>query len=268
MIKFIFLFLLLYGALLVYMYTMQRKLLYFPDVDIAPPESYGLSGFSDLRVRSSDNLSVQLWYAPAAANMPTILYFHGNAAHIGNRSAIYGALSAQGFGVAALSYRGYGKSDGTPSEQGIYADARAALAFLTMEKNIPLSQIMLFGESLGTGVAIQIASESDVAAVILQAPYTSVAARAAQIYYYVPVRLLITDRFDSLSKIGRVKAPVLFFHGELDQVIPIQQGKALFDASPSLKRAYYFPQVGHTDFDPAIQTAHIIEFAKEYKIIR
>jgi pimeloyl-ACP methyl ester carboxylesterase len=164
-----------YVLLLAAMFAFQRNLIYLPDTAIELPEHYGLSGFSDERTTTDDHLTVQLWYKPAASGFPTVIYYHGNAYHLGSRAAILSALAQQGFGVAALSYRGYGKSAGRPSEQGIYRDARAAIRFITGQKNIPLSQILLFGESLGSGVAVQMASEFPVAGLILQSPYTSVA---------------------------------------------------------------------------------------------
>lgn len=262
------LFLLLgYAALLSFMYVYQRKLMYHPSTEISAPLFYGLSGFSDLRITSSDGTSLQLWYKPAESGFPTIAYFHGNASHIGDRAGIFQRFAQAGFGVAALSYRGYGKSEGSPNEQGIYSDARAAMAFLTMQENIPTSRILLYGESLGTGVAVQMATEYDVAMLVLQAPYTSITNRAGEMYRFLPVSLLLQDKFDSLSKIGQVRAPLLVFHGERDNVIPVAHGKALFTASPSLKRAHYFPEIAHNDFNFDIITKHLLEFAREHKLI-
>jgi uncharacterized protein len=256
-----------YLALVGCLYYYQRNLLYIPDRQVAAPQQYGLEGFEDLRATSADGVNVQLWYRKAAPNFPTVIYFHGNAAHLGNRAGIFAALAGQGFGVLALSYRGYGASEGSPTEDGIYHDARCAIAYLTEKHSIPLTSILLFGESLGTGVAIQMATEYNIAGVVLEAPYTSVAARAAEIYFYVPVNLLIKDRFDSLSKAPRVKAPVLILHGELDNVIPVQQGRALYAAITSAKKAIYFPRVAHNDFDTGEISAHVLDFAREHRLI-
>lgn len=257
----------IYAAFAGSMYVFQRNLMYMPDTKIEKPEHYGLIGFEDIRLRTSDGISVQAWYAEAAPGFPTICYYHGNASHIGNRAGKFAAFVDKGFGVLALSYRGYGKSEGSPFEDGLYNDARAALQYLTETKRIPYNQIILFGESLGTGVAVQMASEHNVAALVLEAPYTSVVNRAAEIYYYVPVRLLIKDHYDSIGKIARVKAPVLIFHGDLDQTIPVAHGKALLDAAPGTKRAYFFPQVAHNDFDSRLLSEHVLAFAKEHRIL-
>jgi fermentation-respiration switch protein FrsA (DUF1100 family) len=255
-----------YGLLVALLFAFQRRLIYHPDKVIGTPAAYGLSGFSEQLIPSGDGVTLQVWYRPAAPGFPTIIYYHGNAAHIGNRADILGHLAEKGFGVLGLSYRGYGKSTGSPSEQGIYNDARAAIGFLTAQ-HIPLSRIILYGESLGSGVAVQMATEFAVGGLVLEAPYTSVAARAAELYYYIPVKLLIQDKFHSLEKIGRVRAPLLLFHGERDMVIPVAHGRALFEAAPSPKHSFFFPQVAHNDFDTAAISAHVLDFAKQYQLI-
>lgn len=256
-----------YSALVAFLYVNQRRLMYLPDKALASAEQYGLEGFADRRVQTEDGLAIQLWHRPAAPGFPTVAYFHGNASHIGNRAGIFAALASQGFGVMALSYRGYGRSEGSPTEQGLYADARAALAYLTGECNIPLGRILLYGESLGTGVAVQMASEHPVGGLILQAPYKSVVGRAAEIYFYIPVRLLIHDHYDSLEKMSKVRAPVMIFHGELDEVIPVAHGRAMFEAAAAPKRGLFLPHVNHNDFDSAAISAHVSDFAREHRLI-
>ncbi len=258
--------LVLYLSLIVVMYAFQRQLMYHPDKRIDAPANYGLENFSDLRVTTSDGVMVQLWYHAAKPGMPTIIYFHGNAAHMGNRAGKYAAFAHDGFGVLALSYRGYGTSGGEPSEEGLYNDARAAIAYAMREKNIPLSQIILYGESLGSGVATQMATEHNVAALVLEAPYTSVVNRAAEIYFYVPVRLLIKDHYESIKKIGKVKAPVLIFHGEEDITIPAAHGRAILAAANEPKKAYFFPHIGHTNFDSGLISSHVLDFAREHRL--
>jgi len=242
-------------------------MIYHPDKNINPLAEYKLEGFSEYRATTPDNESIQLWYRDAKPGFSTITYFHGNAYHMGSRVNIYAALAARGFGVLGVSYRGYGTSTGTPSEPGLYNDARTAIRFLMQQKHIPLNRIIVFGESLGTGVAVQMATEFDVAALLLQAPYTSVAARAAEIYYFVPVTLMIKDSYNSLAKIKRVKAPLLMFHGEKDEVIPIAHAKTLFDAANQPKQAIFFPGNGHNDFDTAVISEHVLNFIQKHQLI-
>ncbi len=268
MSKFLFLVLALYIGLLIVMYVFQRRLLFLPDTNIAPPASYGLSDYKDIMAVSSDGYKIQLWYKEARAGYPTILYFHGNAANLANRAGSFAAFSNSGFGVLALSYRGYGKSEGTPSERGLYRDARAALAYLNYELHIPSDQVIFYGESLGSGVAVQLATEQKPALLVLEAPYTSVANRAAEIYFYIPVHLLIKDTFNSLKKIPQVKCPLLILHGAKDATIPIAHGKALYAAANEPKKTVFFDHVGHNDFDRDVISAHVSDYATTHGLIK
>lgn len=265
MVNFLLFIVVTYVSLMALMYGFQRKLMYLPDTNIASPEQYGLKGFSEHMIASADGTQIQIWFRKAEPTFPTILYFHGNASHLGDRAGIFSALASKGFGIVALSYRGYGKSAGSPSEEGLYEDARAAIEFL--KTHASLGQIMLYGESLGTGIAVQMATEYDVAALALQAPYTSVAGRAAEMYFFLPVHLLIKDRFDSIHKIGKVKAPVLIFHGQNDAVIPVSHGKTLLEAANSPKQAFFMPGVEHNNFDSQIISEHVVDFAKRHQLI-
>lgn len=258
---------LIYSVVVLGLYIFQRQLIYHPDKNIKAPKDYGLETCGEHIIMTPDHEKVQLWYCKAAEGMPTIAYFHGNSYHLGERAKLFKALIGRGFGLAAVSYRGFGKSTGEPDEQGLYIDARATIHFLLDEAKISISNIMLFGESLGTGVATQMATEFNVGALILQAPYTSVAHRAAEIYFYVPVPLLIKDQFATISKIGRVKAPLLVFHGERDDTIPIRQGRQVFETARAPKQAFFFPQFGHSDFDSELLSAHVLDFARTHGLI-
>ena len=268
MFCFLFTLLLAYAILVGGLYVFQRQLIYHPDKNIGPPEQYGLKDFFDSFVTAADGEHIQTWYHPAAPGFPTILYYHGNAYNLGDRAPIFSALADKGFGVMGVSYRGYGKSSGSPTEGGLYMDARAGMEYLTQKQHIPLHHIILFGESLGTGVAVQMAIEYDVGGLVLQSPYTAVAARAAEIHFYVPVSWMIKDHFFTIHKISRVKAPLLIFHGERDTTIPIAHGKAVFDAATSPKQAIFFPEVSHYDFDSQILATYVDEFAQKYKLIK
>jgi fermentation-respiration switch protein FrsA (DUF1100 family) len=250
------------------LYIFQRRILFLPDKNIESPQAYNLQGYEDIMAVASDGESIQLWYKKASPGYPTILYFHGNAANLANRAASFAAFSDKGFGVLALSYRGYGRSTGSPTERGIYRDARAALAYLIYELNVPIQQILFYGESLGSGVAVHLATEQAPAAIVLEAPYTSVANRAAEIYFYIPVHLLIKDHFNSYKKIEKVKCPLLILHGAKDATIPIAHGKALLEAANDPKKGIFFEHVGHNDFDRNVISAHVLDFATEHRLIQ
>jgi hypothetical protein len=235
-----------YAALVGGLYLFQRQLLYLPDR--TRPELVGLDklGVRETMLSTEDGLSLFSWYLPPRPGQPVIAYFHGNGGHIGYRIERLLRFARQEFGVLMLEYRGYGSNPGTPSEAGFYADGRAALAFLEREGVAP-NRLVLYGESLGSGVAVQLATQHDIAALILEAPPTSVAEVAQCHFPYVPATRLVTDRFDSLSRIGKVRAPILVLHGENDRVVPIRFGRALFNAAPEPKEGWFVPDAGHED---------------------
>ncbi len=256
-----------YALICLFMWAFQRQLLYAPETDIQPPAAYGLRDFQDLRLRASDGVRIQVWRHTANAGYPTIVYFHGNGGNLAGRAPYYQMLADAGFGVLALSYRGYGNSEGSPSEQGFYRDARATLKYASTQLALQPRDIIIYGESIGTGVAVQMATETPCAALVLQSPYTSIDALARDHYPWLPVSLLLKDHFDSLSKISRIRAPLLVFHGDDDPVVPIRYGKAIFEKAPQPKKSVYLPQTGHMDFDLAFLTDALVDFSVEQKII-
>jgi fermentation-respiration switch protein FrsA (DUF1100 family) len=216
------------------------------------PEAVGLADVAVESIMTPDNERVVLWYSPAPPDRPTILFFHGNASEIGHRHERFAFYRSKGFGVAFLSYRGYGGSTGSPSETGLITDAIAAYDWLAA-RNIPSRRILLVGESLGTGVAVQLAARRRVAALALEAPFSSAADVGAYHYWWLPVRLLMKDQFRSSNVIGKIDAPIIVFHGERDEVIPYDLGQALFAAANEPKEFVTIPGGDHyAIFDEAI----------------
>jgi uncharacterized protein len=235
-----------YAALVGGLYLFQRQLLYLPDK--TRPELAGLAelGVREVTLSTEDGLSLLSWYLLAQPGRPVIAYFHGNGGHIGYRFERLLRFAREGYGVLMLEYRGYGGNPGAPSETGFYTDGRAALAFLERQ-GVASNRLVLYGESLGSGVAVALAAEHQIAALILEAPPTSVAEVAQCHFPFVPAARLVTDRFDSLSRISRVKVPILVLHGESDRVVPIRFGRALFNAAPEPKEGWFVPDAGHED---------------------
>jgi fermentation-respiration switch protein FrsA (DUF1100 family) len=184
-----------------------------------------------------------------------VLYFHGNGDHLAGFFGRFGDMVADGTGIVALSYRGYAGSSGQPSERGLLLDAAAAYAFTAARYEA--SRIVLWGFSLGTGVAVALAADQPVGKLILEAPYTSIMDVAASHFRILPVRWLLRDRFHSDQRIGRVAAPLLIMHGERDFTIPIGMGERLFSLAREPKQFVRFPAGGHVDLDSygAMQTA-------------
>jgi uncharacterized protein len=234
-----------YGGLVALLYVGQRALEYFPDRSRTPPAAAGLPKAEEVVLATSDGEHVIAWHVAPQGEKPVVLYFHGNGGSLAWRAERFLALTEDGTGLLALSYRGYGGSSGRPTEAGLIADGFAAYAFAA--ERYPAARIALWGESLGSAVAVALAAEKPVARIVLEASFTSIADVAAQIYWFLPARLLIKDPFRSDLRVGKVKAPVLVLHGERDEVVPIAFGERLYALIDAPKEFVRFPTAGHND---------------------
>jgi fermentation-respiration switch protein FrsA (DUF1100 family) len=206
----------------------QRRLQYFPDRRLVDPAQAGMSGVEDLRFTTDDGEVLVAWYVPAKDGHPLILYFHGNGGALVDRVPRFLALMASGYGFLAISYRGYGGSTGSPTQKGLMEDGETAY-LEARARGYDGDRIVLMGESLGTGVAITLAAMHEAAALVLDSPFSSAAAVAAVHYPIFPVNWLMLDRFRSDLAISGVHIPILFLHGDEDDIIPISLAKRLFE---------------------------------------
>ena len=236
-----------YVALVAIMYATQRALMYFPDRIHTPPADAGFPQAKEVTLTAADGTQVLAWTVPPQPGKPVVVYFHGNGGSLQHRVPRFRPLVSDGTGLVALSYRGYGGSQGNPSEEGLVADGRAAYDFA--RKAYPDAKVVLWGESLGTGVATAVAAENDIAALVLEAPYTSTLEIAQAHYPFIPVRWLMKDQFRSDERIGKVKAPILILHGDRDRVIPIAYGERLYAMAPEPKQIVRFAGGDHEDLD-------------------
>jgi fermentation-respiration switch protein FrsA (DUF1100 family) len=228
------------------LYVFQRQLLYVPDKTRPDFKEVETASAREVTLTTADGLQLLAWYVPPPAGAPVVVYYHGNGGHLGYRHHRLDIFAAAGFGVLFPEYRGYGGNPGRPTEAGLYIDARAALDFLAAHGIAP-ARVVLYGESLGTGVAVRMASERPVGAVVLEAPYSSIADAAQYHYPFVPARLLLRDRFDSMAYIGAVRAPLFVMLGGRDVIVPTRLGRALYDAAPEPKELWVAPEGGHED---------------------
>lgn len=238
-----------YSLLVGILFVAQRHLMYFPDRGKPDFTRAGVPTMEQVVATTSDGLDLAMWYhPPARPGAPVVTLFQGNAGNMGHRGFKISPIIAAGFGVLLAEYRGYGGNPGSPTETGLYRDGRAALDVLK-RKGIAPGQIVLYGESLGSAVAVQLATERMFRAVVLEAPFTSAADLAASHFWFVPARYLLWDRFESLAKIGRIRAPLLVIHGEKDAIVPVRHGRELFAAAPEPKQVRYIPEAGHNDLN-------------------
>jgi fermentation-respiration switch protein FrsA (DUF1100 family) len=230
------------------LFLLQRSVLFpIPQVPRTSPAMAGFPQVEEHVLTTSDGEKVIVWHMPAKPGHPVILYFHGNGDYLAGFFGRFRDMIADGTGVVALSYRGYFGSSGRPSEQGLLQDAAAAYAFTTARYSA--DKIVAWGFSLGTGVAVALASEQPVGKLILEAPYSSIADVAASAFPIFPVRLVLKDPFHSDQRIARVRAPLLIMHGVLDPTIPIAFGERLFALANEPKKFVRFDQGGHNDLD-------------------
>lgn len=235
---------LIYGALTAFAFFLQRQLQYFPDRSPVPlPAGERFRGLEEVELVTADGVRLAAWHWPGA-RPPTIVIFHGNAGHRGNRLPWMVQLHDLGFGVFCLDYRGYGGSGGAPTERGLFRDADATVAWLAARAP---GALVYLGESLGCGVAVEMAVRHRPRSLILQSPYTSLVDVAKQRYFFLPVRLLMKDRFDTIDKIAEVTCPILMLHGARDGLVPPEIGERLFEAAPEPKRWVLIKGVGHND---------------------
>jgi fermentation-respiration switch protein FrsA (DUF1100 family) len=236
-----------YAGLVMVLYVTQRSLMYFPERTHTLPETVGLPNTEDVMLETGDGENVFIWHTPPQGDRPVVLYLHGNGGALRHRAERFRVLTQQGIGLVALDYRGYGGSTGRPFEAGLITDALAAYVFAT--RHYPIQRIAIWGESLGTAVAVALASEKPANRLILEAPFTSAVEMAARLYPFIPVKWLMKDQFRSEEKIGSIGAPLLILHGARDMVAPIELGERLFAAANHPKKFVRFPDGGHEDLD-------------------
>ncbi|HJU64166.1 MAG TPA: alpha/beta hydrolase [Gemmatimonadaceae bacterium] len=235
---------LVYLGLLAYLRLNEGDILYQPLVLAGHPgasaEMLGVP-YEAVSFTTADSVRLSAWVIPAGGTDSSgmwVMICHGNAGDISStvRPLYYSYLRQLGVNIFAFDYRGYGQSEGSPSERGLYLDAEAAYDYLSGSRNVPARRIVIYGHSLGTGVATELASRREAGGLVLEGAYTSVTDRAQELYPYVPVRLVAASRFESIERIGRVRTPMLIMHAISDRVIPIGHGRRLFQAAREPKR--------------------------------
>ncbi len=224
-----------YFALAAYLYAFQETYVFFPSrVMWATPADAGL-GFDDIRIETEDGEMLHGWFVPASDAKLTVLFLHGNAGNISHRLESLGIFHELGLSSFIIDYRGYGRSTGKPTEEGTYRDAEAAWRYLVEQRGIPAEQIVIFGRSLGGAVATWLATQHTPRGLIIESTPTSIPDIGAQVYPFLPVRLLARMDYDALERIAAVKAPVLVVHSREDEIIPFEHGQRLFEAAQKPK---------------------------------
>ncbi|MCB9991792.1 MAG: alpha/beta hydrolase [Rhodospirillales bacterium] len=242
--------LLLYLGFILLMYLAQRSFIYFPEPNTQDRAVYNAGDMDVITVETEDGLTLSGWYKAPEGDKPVIVVFHGNASHMGMSAWKVRDFMDAGYGALLPAYRGYAGNPGKPAEQGLYKDAKAFVGWLRDDRKLPDNRIVLYGESLGTGIAVEMAANHfpEIRGLILESPYTSFVDMARRQYFFVPfLNILVRDQYRSIEKIGRVKAPLLVISGKRDIVVPFRMGQAVYDAANDPKEMLAVPLAGHND---------------------
>jgi hypothetical protein len=237
------------SAVLVLMWIMQRRLIYFP-TQAVPPAAVALPHAEEVSYPTEDGLSLAAWFVPPGGDDPrgTVVVFNGNAGNRAGRIPLAEAFTERGYGVLLVDYRGYGGNPGSPSEEGLAADARAAVAYLQTRPGSDPDRLVYFGESLGAAVALGLAEHQAPAALVLRSPFTSLPDVASTHYPFLPTSLLLRDRYPCLETIRGIEVPVMIVAGSADSIVPIEQSRELYGAASGPKRLLVIDEADHNDF--------------------
>jgi uncharacterized protein len=229
--------------------TFENRLIFFPPrypQGFVAPETCGLDP-EEVWLKAADSVLLNAFFLAAPQSSRALIWFHGNAENIGMGIERLGALARLDVNLLAVDYRGYGKSRGSPDEAGVYRDGEAAYRYLVETRGFDPKHLFIYGHSLGGAVAVEIASRHPCAGLIVESSFTSLAEMARHVYHFPGVAFLPRSRFDSLTKIGRVRAPVLVIHGTEDSVVPFEMGRKLYEAARGPKSFYVIAGAGHDD---------------------
>ena len=234
----------IYFLVLVFLYFYQRNLLYHPNENNYSEDKISVD-IENVRIKTSDNIELLGWYHEKnLKDFKTLIFFHGNAGSLETRIHKLNHFRDMNINFLIIAWRGFSGNNGNPSEQGLYEDGKSAIDWL-IKKGVSEKNLILYGESLGTGVATHLAQNKNFAGVILETPFTSMIDAAKKFYPYIPVKLLLKDKFENYKKIKNINSPILIMHGEVDQLVPFSMGKKIYEIANEPKYSYFTKYDNH-----------------------
>ena len=234
----------IYFLVLVFLYFYQRNLLYHPNENNYSEDKISVD-IENVRIKTSDNIELLGWYHEKnLKDFKTLIFFHGNAGSLENRIHKLNHFRDMNINFLIIAWRGFSGNKGNPSEQGLYEDGKSAIDWL-IKKGVSEKNLILYGESLGTGVATHLAQNKNFAGVILETPFTSMIDAAKKFYPYIPVKLLLKDKFENYKKIKNINSPILIMHGEVDQLVPFSMGEKIYEIANEPKYSYFTKYDNH-----------------------
>jgi uncharacterized protein len=258
-----------YSIIMGAIYFKQDSMIYFPEKEILQtPQSINLD-YRKVNFQTKDNINISGWHIPASPEKGVLLFCHGNAGNISHVIEYIRIFHEMGFSALFFDYRGYGESDGKPSEEGTYLDAEAAWDYLVQQENLP-EKIVVYGQSLGSAIATEVTIRKNPAALIIESSFTSIPDIGAKFYPWLPVKLLSKYQYSTITKIGMIKSPKLIIHSQDDEIVPFQQGRMLYEKA-SQPKDFLEIRGGHNDgflFSSVIYKDGLMKFFEKYRIIR
>ena len=244
LLQFVLLIFSLYLFVLVFLYFYQRNLLYHPNENNYSGDKISVK-IEKVKIRTSDNIELLGWYHEKnIKDYKTLVFFHGNAGTLENRIHKLNYFQDMNINFLIIAWRGFSGNNGKPSEERLYEDGKSAINWLA-KKGVNEKDIVLYGESLGTGVATHLAQNNNYAGVILETPFTSMADAAKIFYPYIPVKLLLKDKFENYKKVKNINSPIIVMHGEIDQIVPFFMGKKMYEIANEPKYSYFTKHDNH-----------------------
>ena len=244
-----------YISVLILLFIFQRSLMYHPEENNYFGDQLKIK-VEKVKIKTSDNINLLGWFHKKdLKKFKTIVYFHGNAGNLENRIHKLNHFKDMNINFLIIAWRGFSGNNGKPSEQGLYADGKSAIDWL-IKKGVSEKNLILYGESLGTGVATHLAQNKSFAGIILETPFTSMIDAAKTFYPYIPVKFLLKDKFENYKKIIKINIPVLVMHGEADQIVPFEMGKKIYEIANQPKYSYFTKYDNHMmEYDKDLLTA-------------
>ena len=234
----------IYFLVLVFLYFYQRNLLYHPNENNYSGDKISVD-IKKVKIQTADNIELLGWYHKKnLKDYKTLVYFHGNAGSLENRIHKLNHFQDMNINFLIIAWRGFNGNKGKPSERGLYVDGKSAIDWLK-KKGVDEKNLILYGESLGTGVATHLAQNKNYAGVILETPFTSMVDAAKNFYPYVPINLLLKDKFENFKKVKNINAPILVMHGEVDKIVPFSMGKKIYEIANNPKYSYFTKYDNH-----------------------
>ena len=259
MIKYIFSAIFLYIFFGTILFFIQRKILFNTVGKPKKPAEYNLKNVEEIKIPTVDGLKLLAWYSKPKSNLPVLLYFHGNSFDIGERAYRIKKYINANWSVLLLAWRGFSGNDGNPSEKNLYIDGESALKWILKNTQFNYSDLVIYGESLGTGVAVELSTRYKFLSTVLEAPFLSIPAIAKKRYKIYPTKYLVKDKFDNLNKIDKINSPLLIISGKKDEIVPHGHSHILFKKAKVIKKSVFIDEAMHNN---------LYEFGIEKSVIK